>query len=111
MKSASKVFLCMILLSSCFPLVYARDIILIENLADGQSGLLLQNILIKKFHLPRELMTLKNISDACEAKTEAIIHLCLQKDGTLQVKKFNDYVVKNSLGVFLNQTGSEEIKE
>lgn len=83
--------------------VMARDVILIENKANREEGILLKSILVKKFHLPHELIVLKNITTDCEARSEAIIHLCLLQNGELEVKKINQYVVKNSLGVFLNQ--------
>lgn len=90
------------------PCTWARDVILIENQASLEEGVLLRSILEKKFHLPSELITLKNINASCEDKTEAIIHLCLLRSGDLQIKKMNQYVVENSLGVFLNQTNAKE---
>lgn len=86
----------------------AREIILIENHASSEEGLMLKNILIKKFHLPKELITLKNTNLECIGKTDAIIHLCLLSSGELQIKKMNRYVVGNSLGVFLNQDNEQE---
>ncbi len=84
----------------------AREIVLIENLATLSEGEVLKKILITKFHLPKELITLKHTNTACEARSEAVIHLCLQSDGELVIKKMNQYIVKNSLGVFLNQEES-----
>ncbi len=97
--------LSLILMSSS---VQAREVVLIENQASLEEGILLKSILLKKFHIPRELITLKNINEACEKSTEAIIHLCLLKSGDLQIKKMNQYVVENSLGVFLNQDNAQE---
>lgn len=82
----------------------SREVILIENLATSAEGELLASILTKKFKLPRELITLRNTNQKCEIKSEAIIHLCLLASGELEVRKMNQYVVKNSLGVFLNQS-------
>ncbi|MGZ3787926.1 MAG: hypothetical protein ACXVLQ_05350 [Bacteriovorax sp.] len=107
MKSVSKISLCLMMLSSS-PL-FSRDIVLVENQASLEEGTLLKNILVKKFHLPQELITLRNIKTACETKSEAIVHLCLDPNGELQIKKMNQYVVKNSLGVFLNQANEEEV--
>jgi hypothetical protein len=84
---------------------YARDVILIENEASADEGILLRKILMEKFHFPQELITTRE-KTLCTVKSEAIIHLCLKRDGELEIKKVNQYVVKNSLGVFLN--GSEE---
>jgi hypothetical protein len=81
----------------------SREVILIENLGSNDLGIMLENILITKFHLPKELITRKNIQLGCESRTDAIIHLCLRADGELEIKKMDQYVVKNSLGVFLNQ--------
>ncbi|MBC7537273.1 MAG: hypothetical protein H7281_00510 [Bacteriovorax sp.] len=103
MKSNFKSLICcyLILMS---PTLLAREVVLIENLASPSEGELLKSILIKKFHLPQELITLRSTRFACEAKSEAIIHLCLEANGELLIKKMNQYVVRNSLGVFLNQT-------
>lgn len=79
---------------------FARDIILIENQASLEEGQLLKKILNKNFRLPLELITIKNINQDCENKTDAIVHLCLLKNGELEIKKINHYVVKNSLSVF-----------
>lgn len=87
---------------------YGREIILVENRATADQGLMLRKILEAKFRLPRSLITLKNIQSECDQKSEAIIHLCLLPDGDLKVIKMNQFVVKNSFGIFLNQ---EEIRE
>ncbi len=86
------------------PIANSRDVILVENRASNQEGQLLLKILTKKFNIPEELITLKNINSFCEKKTEAIIHLCLQEDGELNVFKMNRFVVQNSLGAFINKT-------
>lgn len=102
MKSiSSAIIFCLFLLIG--PHTFAREVILVENLASSAEGELLIRILVEKFKLPRELITLRNINTPCELKSEAIIHLCLEASGELQVRRMNQYVVKNSLGVFLNQ--------
>lgn len=98
MKSIFSLLLLLTALSSG-----ARDIILIENGATLAEGQLLSQILVKKFNLPVELITLRNTNLGCELKSEAIIHLCLRPDGELEIRKMNQYVVRNSLGVFMNQ--------
>ena len=106
MKSIYKISIFCFLILIC-PRLFSRDIVLIENLASKSEGELLKSILIKKFHLPPELITLKNISQSCEKRNEAIVHLCLEANGELSIKKMNQYVVRNSLGVFLNQTDEQ----
>ncbi|MDD4972801.1 MAG: hypothetical protein PHY93_00540 [Bacteriovorax sp.] len=110
MKSIFKSLICCYLIFIC-PKLFAREVVLIENLATISEGELLKSILIKKFHLPRELITLKNTSQACEIKSEAIIHLCLEANGELLIKKMNQFIVRNSLGVFLNQTDKQGVAE
>ncbi len=102
----SAITLCYLILIS--PRAMSREVILIENLATTAEGELLTNILVKKFNIPRELITLKNTNGPCEAKSEAIVHLCLDAEGELQIRRINHYVVKNSLGVFLNQKNEQE---
>lgn len=100
---------CFLILSA--PQLFARDIVLIENLASVSEGELLKSILMKKFHLPRELITLRNTHHPCESRSEAIIHLCLEANGELLIKKMNQYIVQNSLGVFLNQQDDKGVAE
>ena len=110
MKSIyKKIFFCCLILNG--PNLFAREVVLIENLATTSEGELLKIILIKKFHLPKELITLRNTNKPCEEKSEAIIHLCLETNGELSIKKMNQYIVKNSLGVFLNQNEKQEESE
>lgn len=107
MKQIFKSLFCCFFIFSC-PRLFAREIVLIENQASLNEGQLLKSILIKRFHIPKELITLKNSSLPCENKTEAIIHLCLESNGELLIKKINRYVVQNSLGVFFNQADELE---
>ena len=97
----------------CFLLVgqesKSREVILIENMGTEEIGKILETILIKKFNLPRELISLRNKSLHCSVNKDAIIHLCLSANGELEVRKINQYVVKNSLGVFLNQHEEEKL--
>ena len=102
MKSIYKILIMSFLLIA--PRLYAREIVLIENRATTQEGELLKMILMTKFHLPHELITLINTPSPCDFKSDAIIHLCLEANGELNIVKMNQYVVKNSLGIFLNQT-------
>ena len=110
MKSIFKSLICCYLILIC-PKLFAREVVLIENLATISEGELLKSILIKKFHLPRELITLKNTNQPCEIRSEAIIHLCLEANGELLIKKMNQFIVRNSLGVFLNQTDEQGAAE
>lgn len=84
--------------------VFAREVILVESLAGQELGLLLKKILTDKFQFPEKLITLRIIKTGCETKSDAIVHLCLLASGELQVLKMNEYVVKNSFGIFLNRT-------
>ena len=87
-----------------------RDIILVESLAGLESGLLVKKILMRKFQFPEKLITLKIIKNSCEEKSDAIVHLCLLSSGDLQILKLNQYVIKNSFGIFINnrsQGGTE----
>lgn len=77
----------------------ARDIILIENSASPNEGEMLLNIMEKKFNVPLELITFKTTKN-CSKSSEAIMHLCLNSRGELDVIKVNRFVMKNSFGAF-----------
>jgi len=82
--------------------VSARDVVLVESLAGLESGLMVKKILMNKFQFPEKLITLKIIKTGCEAKSDAIVHLCLLSSGELEILKMNEFVVKNSFGIFMN---------
>jgi hypothetical protein len=103
MKLIFKFILPFCLATTIVRTVYSREVILIENRSSKTDGELLRKILVKKFNLPIELIVLRNIGTDCELHTESIIHLCLDKNGNLEIRKFNKYIVENSLGVFFNQ--------
>ncbi len=79
--------------------VWARDIILVENLASNEEGRMLIKIIGEKFSIPNSIVTYQSKTE-CSTNTEAIMHLCLQKNGELEIVKINRFVVKNSLSAF-----------
>lgn len=87
----------------------ARDIILIENLATSEEAALLIKIITEKFHIPRNMISLKTPLQ-CSKPNEAIMHLCLKQDGVLDVMQVNRFVVKNSLSAFYDES-SENLTE
>lgn len=84
-----------------FSNVEARDVILVENLGERDQGELLMKILQEKFNIPRKLITYKSISNQCAKDSDAIMQLCLRKDGEMEILKLNKFVIENSLRVFL----------
>lgn len=99
MKSHFKSFLvAMMLINSAVS--YSRDIILIENLADNQSGQTLLRIIQQKFNIPRKLITYRNVNRECMKKSDAIMQLCLKADGEMDIVKINKFVVEETFRVF-----------
>jgi hypothetical protein len=88
---------------------FCRDIIFIENQSNHQDGEVVVKILTQKFHLPSELITLRDINGPCEKRSEAIIHLCIDQEGELQIEKMNHYVVRNSLEVFMKDVQWDQL--
>ncbi len=88
--------------------VSARDVVLVESQAGLESGLMVKKILMGKFQFPEKLIRLRITNSSCEKNSEAIVHLCLLASGDLQVMKMNEYVVKNSFGIFMNGQREEK---
>ena len=82
---------------------FARDIILVENLASKDSGELLLKILEEKFNIPKQLIIYKEHISECSKKSEAILQLCMQANGDLDIVKINRFVIENSLSVFFDK--------
>jgi len=86
---------------------FSRDIILVENLASKEEGQMLMNIMARKFKIPKNLVSYI-ATKQCSDKSEAIMHLCLKRDGELEIIKVNRFVVKNSLSAFYEEDGQWE---
>lgn len=83
-----------------FSLAYAREIILIENLAGPAEEKMLTRILKEKFNIPESFIKV-NQKRACKLNQDAIMHLCLRADGELDVLKIETYAIENMLRTFL----------
>ena len=103
MKSHYKLFLkyiltMSILLSSIG--AYSRDIILIENLASPEEGQLLLKIIHEKFNIPKKLITYREIKSECIKTSDAIMQLCLNANGEMDIVKINKIVIAETFRIF-----------
>lgn len=105
------IFLVMITLQCISSTVLCRDIVLIENRGPMETGVLLKTILMDKYHFPANIITLRATGQDCQKKSDSIIHLCIDKNGELEIKKINEFIVQNSLSVFLNQSDKKSGEE
>jgi hypothetical protein len=81
----------------------AREIILIEHLDNSEVAKIVKNILITKFQMPDQLIQISAQENTCSEHTEAILHLCILKNGELEIKKINRYVLKTAFNIFLDK--------
>lgn len=102
MKLLCKLFILNLLVHSASG--FSREIVLIENLSSQEEGEVVKNILIKKYKIPQELITLKQNETTCSKNSESILHLCIDENGELKVARMNKYVVRNALGVFMKDS-------
>jgi hypothetical protein len=102
MKLIFKFFIFILLIHSTTG--FSREIVLIENLSSIEEGEVVKNILVQKYKIPQELITLKQNESACSKNTESIMHLCIDENGELKVARMNKYVVRNALGVFMKSS-------
>jgi hypothetical protein len=93
-------FLVLFIVSSA----WCRDIILIEHIENQETAKLVKKILITKFQIPEKLIQTTGIKNQCSIQTEAILHLCILKDGELEIKKMNKYILSRSFNIFINQS-------
>jgi hypothetical protein len=92
-------------------LAVARDIIIIEHIQNNETAQLVKKILMNKFQLPDRLITINLKTETCSIQNEAILHLCVLKNGELEIKKINKYVLKTAFNVFLDENFSKNQKE
>lgn len=81
---------------------HARDLILVENLGDKTQGKVLIDILVEKYKWPRIFINYKARKE-CSKTGNALLHLCLLKNGDIEVVSEKKDVLER-----LNQTFSEE---
>ncbi len=79
---------------------YCRDVILIENLASSKEGQLLLKIITEKFNIPKKLITYREIKNECMKNSDAIMHLCLQVSGEMDIVKKDRFVIEETFRVF-----------
>lgn len=89
--------------------LYAREIILIENLADPIEGKTLISILNQKYQFPQKLITYNLLKGQCTKGSDAILHLCIKRNGDIDVLKYEKKVLEKMLNVFLESEGQNEI--
>jgi hypothetical protein len=78
----------------------AREVILLENLSNEESGKMVIKILEEKFNVPLKLITYKRPNGKCTEKSEAILQLCLKADGELDIVKVDRFIMENSFSAF-----------
>lgn len=81
--------------------LYARDIIYIENQATKEELALLVKILEEKFNMPKSFITKRDTSGPCQINNDSVLHLCLRKDGSLDILKMESYVIDATLRTFI----------
>lgn len=89
--------------------VYAREIILIDNLAEAIHGKTLISILNQRYQLPQKLITYNLHKDQCTKGSDAILHLCIKRNGDIDVLKYEQKVLEKMLSVFLESEEQNEI--
>ncbi len=97
MKSLSKILLCFFISTQS---LLAREVILLENLADEETGKIVMKILEEKFNVPRQLITYRKPAEGCAKKSEAVLQLCLKTNGELDIVKVDRFVMENSFSAF-----------
>ena len=80
-----------------------RDIVVIEHIQNSETAKIVKNILINKFQLPEILIQTSSQNDACTVHSDAILHLCILKNGELEIKKINNYILKSAFNIFFDQ--------
>ncbi len=100
------IFSFIIVFSLSSKMAVARDIISIEHLQNIETAILVKNILHTKFKIPEPLIKISSQNNKCSDKTDAILQLCILKNGELIIKKINKYVLKNSFNIFLENTST-----
>lgn len=83
--------------------VSAREIIIIEHIDNKETALMVKNILLRKFQLPETLIKVYAQANNCSEKSDAILQLCVLRNGELEIKKINRFVLKSSFNIFLDQ--------
>ena len=79
---------------------YSRDVILIENLASPKEGQMLLRIIHERFNIPKKLITYREIKSECMKSSDAIMQLCLNANGEMDIVKINKIVVAETFRIF-----------
>jgi hypothetical protein len=108
MKLIFSILLTFLLRNSC---AQARDVVVIEYIKNIESALVTKKILINTFQFPDHFIHIYKQETSCSNKTSAIVQLCILENGELEIRKINQYVLKNSFGIFLDKNEMSATKE
>ncbi len=86
-------------------ITFARDIILIENLGDKIQAKVLIGILSKKYQWPQGFIAYREKAQCSKAK-DALLQICLLKNGEIEVVKENKELLERLNQVF-SETGDK----
>lgn len=79
---------------------FAREIVLISSNKKEVENKLIIKVLSENFSFPTN--TIKVVtSEVCDNKTNAVLHFCIDEQGTISVVEFDDYVLRNVMSEFL----------
>ncbi len=86
-------------LSMLIECTHARDLILIENLAENIHGTTLKDLLHEKFLLPKNFIKITNKQDKCKRNKESILQFCIQKNGDIDSEIINPEVFEELIKI------------
>lgn len=80
--------------------IYARDVVLITYKDFPEKAKLVEELLAREIHVPKNLINLKISENPCHTEKETAFHICIDASGEMIVLKRDEELAKEAFTVF-----------
>ena len=102
MKSLFKIYFLLLSLSA-----YSRDVVLVTFKEFPEKAKLVETLLEREIHIPKNLIRLSEREIPCHADKEASFHICIDASGEMIVLKRDEELVREAFAIFSKDTKDE----
>lgn len=87
---------------------YSRDIVLVTYKEFPEKAKLVETLLEREIHIPKNLIRLSKREIPCHAEKEASFHICIDASGEMIVLKRDEELAQEAFAIFSKEIDNED---
>lgn len=99
MRSLFKIYFLLFSLSA-----YSRDVVLVTYKEFPDKAKLVETLLEREIHIPKNLIRLSEREIPCHTEKEAAFHICIDASGEMIVLKRDEELAREAFAIFSKET-------